>query len=188
MRCFVDAFSPGRHCACWLVLLGSVVQWPAMARPATDLPGTALESSTQTFDARVSRVVDGDTLWVKPLSGGPFRKLRLEGLDAPEICQKGGGAARQALALRVLNQVVAVRVRTHDDYGRALAQVQHQGADVGAALVQDGLAWTSRWHRTPGMYAAEESQARAARKGVFAEGATETPWAFRRRYGPCPSE
>jgi len=166
--------------------LGSVLQWPAMARQATDSPGTALAPSTQTFDARVTQVVDGDTLWVKPLRGGTYRKLRIDGLDAPEICQRGGDASRKALALRVLNQVVVVRVRAYDDYGRALAQVQHKGADVGATLVLDGMAWAYRWKDKPGLYAVEEAQARAALKGVFADAAAETPWAFRRRHGPCP--
>ena len=44
------------------------------------------------YEARVTRVFDGDTLWVQPLDGGRYRKLRLDGLDAPEICQSGGGA------------------------------------------------------------------------------------------------
>ncbi len=146
----------------------------------------ALESRFETFDARVSRVVDGDTLWVKPVNGGPYRKLRLDGLDAPEICQSGGDASQKDLARRVLNQVVTVRVRTYDDYGRALAQVQHKGADVGAALVLEGMAWAYSWKNKPGLYAAEDAQARAARQGVFADPAAEKPWAFRRRNGPCP--
>ena len=74
----------------------------------------------EVYSARVSRVFDGDTVWVKPLAGGQYRKLRLEGIDAPEICQSGGEASRDALARRVLNQVVEVRVRAQDDYGRGV--------------------------------------------------------------------
>jgi endonuclease YncB( thermonuclease family) len=40
--------------------------------------------------AQVTRVLDGDTVWVKPKGNLAPRKLRLQGLDAPEICQAGG--------------------------------------------------------------------------------------------------
>ena len=66
------------------------------------------------YPARVTRVFDGDTLWVKPVAGGRYRKLRIDGIDAPEICQRGGAASRDALAARVLNQVVEVSVRYED--------------------------------------------------------------------------
>lgn len=135
---------------------------------------------------RVSRVIDGDTLWVQPLAGGFVRKLRLDGLDAPESCQRGGPASREALAARLMNQVVTVRVRAFDDYGRALARVQHTGEDVGAVLVREGHAWTYRWHNSLGLYPVEEARARLARKGIFADDDAEEPRTFRKRNGPCP--
>ena len=35
----------------------------------------------------VTHVSDGDTVWVQPLQGGEAYKVRLLGIDAPEICQ-----------------------------------------------------------------------------------------------------
>lgn len=138
------------------------------------------------YAARVTRVFDGDTLWVKPLQGGRYRKLRLDGIDAPEICQSGGLASRDALAARVLNQVVEVSVRQHDDYGRGIARLWHQGDDVAAWMVSHGQAWSHRWRRSLGPFKDEEAQARRARKGLFAEAAAELPREFRQRHGPCP--
>ncbi|WP_310566532.1 thermonuclease family protein [Hydrogenophaga sp.] len=129
---------------------------------------------------------DGDTLWVQPLDGGRYRKLRLDGLDAPEICQDGGVASRDALAARVLRQVVTVRERSHDDYGRALVRLQHGGDDVGAFMVQQGQAWSYRWRHSEGPFAQEEAQARAQKKGLFTAASPEPPRDFRRRHGPCP--
>lgn len=140
----------------------------------------------EVYSARVSRVFDGDTVWVKPLAGGPYRKLRLEGIDAPEICQSGGAASRDALAQRVLNQVVEVRVRAQDDYGRGVARLNHQGDDVAAWLVASGHAWSYRWRRSPGPFAEEEDLARARKRGVFKEAEPELPRDFRKRHGPCP--
>lgn len=138
------------------------------------------------YEARVTRVSDGDTLWVQPLAGGRYRKLRLDGVDAPEICQEGGAAAREALATRVLRQVVTVRERSRDDYGRALARVQQAGEDVGAALVLQGMAWSYRWRHSNGPYAQEEALARQQKMGLFAASLPENPRDFRRRHGPCP--
>lgn len=138
------------------------------------------------YEARVTRVSDGDTLWVQPLPEGRYRKLRLDGLDAPEICQSGGEAARDALAAQVLRQVVTVYERSQDDYGRALVRLQVAGGDVGAGLVQQGHAWSYRWRHSDGPYAEEEAQARAQKKGLFAEADPELPRDFRRRHGPCP--
>ncbi len=138
------------------------------------------------YAARVSRVFDGDTVWVRPLEGGRYRKLRLDGIDAPEICQAGGTASRDALARRVLNQVVTVRVRSHDNYGRGLARLTHQGDDVATWMVVQGQAWSYRWRRSLGPFKDEEARARRVRKGLFAEVAPELPRAFRQRHGPCP--
>ena len=142
--------------------------------------------SGKVYEARVTRVFDGDTLWVQPLSGGRYRKLRLDGLDAPEICQTGGTASRDALAARVLEQVVTVNERSHDDYGRALVHLTHAGDDVGALLVLQGHAWSYRWRRSQGPYAQQEQQARALNKGLFGDAAAELPRDFRKRHGPCP--
>ncbi|WP_332752121.1 thermonuclease family protein [Hydrogenophaga sp.] len=146
----------------------------------------AQERADEVYSARVSRVFDGDTLWVKPLQGGRYRKLRLDGIDAPEICQRGGEASREVLARRVLNQVVEVRVRSQDDYGRGIARVVHQGDDVAAWLVGNGQAWSYRWRRSLGPFSAEETAAKERGRGLFAEAAPELPRDFRKRHGPCP--
>lgn len=137
------------------------------------------------YEARVTRVIDGDTVWVQPLSGGRYRKLRLDGLDAPEICQGGGTGSRDALARRVLKQKVTVTEHQRDTYGRGLAKLQHEGEDVGGWLVAEGQAWSSRWRGSLGPYQAQEALARAQRRGVFARANAELPRAFRQRHGPC---
>ena len=138
------------------------------------------------YEARVTRVPDGDTLWVKPLAGGTYRKLRLDGVDAPEICQDGGVASREALAGRLLEQTVTVTERRRDDYGRALVRLKHRGDDVAGWLVREGWAWSYRWRHSDGPFAIEEVLARKDRKGIFASVGAENPRGFRKRHGPCP--
>jgi endonuclease YncB( thermonuclease family) len=137
------------------------------------------------YAGKVSYVSDGDTLWVQPDSGGPALKLRIDGIDAPEICQIGGEASRAVLAQRALHQHVKVTVRRHDIYGRGLARIELDGNDLGAQMVRAGQAWSYRWHRNLGPYASEEAAARQSRRGLFAADQPEVPRDFRRRHGSC---
>lgn len=142
-------------------------------------------AQAEVYLARVTAVPDGDTLWVQPEVGGAPRKLRLQGVDAPEICQPGGTSARDALRALVAQKLLRVDVRYQDDYGRGLARVQVDGKDVGSTLVHTGQAWSYRWRRSLGPYASQEALARAARLGVFAQPNPELPRDFRQRTGSC---
>ena len=139
--------------------------------------------AAQALSGVVTRVADGDTLWVRPADGKPI-KVRLQGIDAPERCQPWGEQARAALAARVLHRQVAVRTRAYDDYRRAIAHVELNGEDVAAWMVREGHAWSYRYRRSLGPYAEQEQQARAARRGLFAQAAIE-PRVFRKTHGPC---
>ncbi|NMM20161.1 MAG: thermonuclease family protein [Rhodoferax sp.] len=137
------------------------------------------------FAGKVSYVTDGDTLWVQPDTGGAPRKLRLDGIDAPEICQPGGEASRAMLLQRALHQRVEVTVRRRDVYGRGLARIRLAGNDLGGQMVSAGQAWSYRWRRDLGPYAAEEAVARQSRRGLFAVSQPELPRDFRKRHGSC---
>jgi micrococcal nuclease len=163
------------RCRAWVLF---VALWAATAVPAWSV-------EPERYTARVIRVHDGDTVWVRPLAGGPHRKLRLLGIDAPEICQDGGMAARDALARRVLQQVVRIEERGDDTYGRGLARIELEGEDLNAWLVLRGLAWSYGGGRKG--YARLQARAEKERLGVFAQPRAEAPRDFRRRHGPCPS-
>ena len=133
----------------------------------------------------MTHVTDGDTLWVRPQRKGAPRPIRIDGIDAPEICQLYGELARSALATQVLGQQVQVRVRRTDEYGRLLAHVSLQGRDVGGWMVTQGHAWSYRYRRNAGPYATQEAQARKQGKGLFGEPRAERPRDFRKRHGRC---
>ncbi len=139
----------------------------------------------EVFTAQVTRVSDGDTVWVQPDSGGARRKLRLEGIDAPEICQTGGDASRAALHALTRHRTVEVKIRAHDDYGRGLARLTFQGQDIGAEMVRSGQAWSYRWRNSMGPYSGQEKSARMERRGVFAQDGAQLPREFRQQHGTC---
>ena len=101
-----------------------------------------ITTPAQAWPGIVTYVSDGDTVWVQPLHGGEAHKVRLLGIDAPEICQPWGPQSRAALHAALQGQVVEVRARTRDSYGRLLAQLTRQGNDVGTQY-RSGIYFTT---------------------------------------------
>jgi micrococcal nuclease len=152
------------------------------------LCATALQAAQ--LQATVTRVVDGDTVWLQGSTAvngkkpKPF-KLRLQGIDAPESCQAWGSQATVALSSRVLNQRVQVQTRSKDDYDRALGNIRLEGEDISAWMVSQGHAWSYRYRRSSGPYAEQEKTAKAGRRGLFADPAAQEPRSFRKAHGAC---
>ena len=157
-------------------------------RPSTVVPSQE--------SGRVVRVVDADTYDV--LAGGIVYRVRLLGVDAPELDQPFGHQASDSVA-RLLKSArpVLLRRRGVDLYGRTLATVRLPMAG-GPALALDSLlvvrGWAWAWdpkHRVAGR-AAQQAAAVAARRGLWKCGAVGvlTPRQWRqfnyknkRRYG-----
>jgi micrococcal nuclease len=135
----------------------------------------------------VTHVADGDTVWVRPDTGGDAVNVRLDAIDAPEICQAWGPEARAALASRVLNRKVKVSPKRRDGYGRVLAHLADGStdADLGGWMVASGNAWAHRYKNYKSEYGAQQARAQAARKGLFADARAQNPREFRQRHGPC---
>jgi micrococcal nuclease len=160
-------------------LLALAVQAPAATRSKSkEPPPVALTGS-------VSRVIDGDTLWLKTASDDKPVVVRIEGIDAPEICQPGGKEAAAWLADLALNRSVSVKRVATDDWGRTVGRVFDGTRDIGDRMVRDGQAWSTRYKYDRGPYMAEERMARSLKRGLHAtEGAVE-PREFRKRHGAC---
>ncbi|MDP3171414.1 MAG: thermonuclease family protein [Polaromonas sp.] len=141
--------------------------------------------AVQAWRGTVTRVSDGDTLWVRPAAGGKPVKVRIDGIDAPEICQAGGRAARHALAGRVQGRRLEFFARGQDDYGRTVAALHLEGEDIAAWMVSQGHAWSYGFGRDGGTYAALQVSAQLAARGLFADRTALAPRLFRKRHGPC---
>jgi micrococcal nuclease len=145
-------------------------------------------AQAKTFEGKVTRVSDGDTLWVAASSQSKPIKIRLQGIDAPEICQPWGAQARDALKARLLRQSVSVDVRARDDYGRSIARLTYNNEDVAAWLVNQGHAWSLRGRWDEGVYAAEQAAAKRSKSGLWrAAGIHERiePREWRKIRGAC---
>jgi endonuclease YncB( thermonuclease family) len=149
-------------------------------------PGEA-PGRPESFEAVITRVVDGDTVWVRRADRGRAApiKVRLHGLDAPERCQAGGVESQQALAGRLADDRVRVHPLGRDEHGRLLARLTRGDADVGAWMVAQGWAWSEGRGRSGGRYGNEQRAAQAVGRGLHADPAAIRPREFRQRFGPC---
>ena len=128
---------------------------------------------------KVVSIADGDTITVRP-EQGPSVKVRLIGIDAPERGQAFGTRARQELGELVDGQVVEVVGTTKDRYGRLLGDVRHEGRSINLELIRRGFAWAYVEYDPPAEYVAAEAEARAARRGLWADREPIPPWTYRK--------
>lgn len=158
----------------------------ALLAAALGIVATAATAATAaTLEGRVVRVTDGDSLWLEPVAPGAPVELRLEGIDAPEICQAWGPEARSALAEWVLGQQVRVKTVGRDTHGRTLGTVYLDARNINQRMVEEGHAWSSRFKYDRGPYVAAERMARALGRGLNQGGGAIEPREFRRQHGPC---
>ena len=123
---------------------------------------------------RIDRVIDGDTV----LSAG--HRIRLADIDAPEKGQPWGRQATECLAHLVGHKWLTLETKEKDLYGRTVGKLyllqDGQKIDINRLLVLKGCAWAYG-----STYAAEEAQARAARRGLWAQDNPLPPSEWRRR-------
>jgi len=136
--------------------------------------------SKQTIKAKVIHVVDGDTF---DLSDGT--RVRLQGVDAPELKQIGGRESRAYLENLIKGKEVTVRVDGMHK-GRVIGSVYLGNENVGLKLVQNGHAFVSPKYIEGTPQAQEikaaEVSARMEKKGVWKDGTkVEKPWEYRQR-------
>jgi endonuclease YncB( thermonuclease family) len=147
----------------------------------------SLAAAPTTVAGTVVRVTDGDSLWLEPSPPGPPLQLRLQDIDAPEICQPWGPEAQRALQELVLHKAVSVRVSGRDTHGRTLGTLYLDTTNVNRLLVQEGHAWSNRFKYDRGPYVADERMAKALSRGFNASPGAVMPRDFRREHGPCHS-
>jgi endonuclease YncB( thermonuclease family) len=131
----------------------------------------------------VVKVLDGDSLRVE--RDGRLHELRLYGIDAPEHGQPHGDRARGFARHLLDGQVVAVAEKDVDRYGRIVALVTCRDVLVNRELVQQGFAWPyPRYCRSEPLCSeltVLADEARAARRGLWADAEPVAPWEWKRR-------
>lgn len=151
---------------------------------AAAILAAAAPASAANFSGEVIRILDGDTVDVL-VNRQPVR-VRLAQIDAPETRhgtrnpgQPFGERSRQSLASMVFRQNVIIEVEGADQYGRTIGTIMEGNFNVNAEQVRRGMAWVYRhYSHDPALLQAEQ-QARAERRGLWADPNPVPPWDYR---------
>lgn len=145
----------------------------------------SLTCHSATIEGRVVGVADGDTVTVLDVDKVQH-KIRLAGIDAPEKKQDFGERSKQSLSDLVFSKTVTVETGKTDRYGREVGKVLVDGMDANLEQVQRGFAWHYKAYQREQaandrkLYDFAESEAKAAKRGLWGEADPMPPWAYRK--------
>lgn len=156
-----------KRCAFWGVLLIALFS-------------SSVEAAT--LFGRVIEVNDGDVITVFNLNR-PVR-VKLMGVDAPEVDQAFGDVAKKHLAELVFDKSVLVEYWGIAADGSLVGRVTLDKADIGAQMIRDGAAWFDASNQgrlsveDREVYQQSEQAARSERRGLWQAPDPVSPWEF----------
>ena len=166
------------------------------SKACTKLPRPAATPSERGTDEtqitlHVSRVIDGDTFEGRLDNGGnpgvnPWMLqltkivVRISGIDAPERGQWYGDVATLHLQWLIGGKAAGLKLKQKDTYGRWIATVYLNGADISEEMLKEGLAWHYKEHDSNPRYAQLEAEAKQAGLGLWSDDQAVPPWEWRR--------
>ncbi len=165
-----------------LLLVGGCGHGPIRTKQQSRPPREAF--GVQTLAGRVVAIGDGDTVVVLD-SANRQHRIRLAGIDAPELHQTFGEQSRLSLSGLLFGKDVSVSYQKIDQYGRPVGKILLDGRDINLEQVKAGMAWHYKFYedeQTPEdreSYAKAEAEARAARRGLWQDPNPVEPSTFR---------
>jgi len=139
----------------------------------------ACDVTEEPVTGKVVGVSDGDTLTL--LVDGREEKVRLFGIDCPELRQAFGRKAKKFTSRMVFGKTVTLTRVEKDRYGRTLGVIGVDGEFLDRALVRSGYAWHYRRYSSSSVLDSLENEARLNRRGLWADPDPVAPWKFRSR-------
>lgn len=141
----------------------------------------ALPASAESIDCRVIGIANGDTFSCVTANRDRVR-VRLAGIDAPELQQPYGDHARQTLSGFIFGKDVTLIVQERGRSGRTVAKVSVADIDVNAEMVRTGSAWAYRDYVKDRTLLNLESVAREFKRGLWAlpKAQQQAPWEWRK--------
>lgn len=138
--------------------------------------------AVEPWSGYVVQVHDGDTITVIDRARGRT-KIRLYGIDTPELGQPFGNKASGLASMLLLRREVEGETVAVDQYGREVAIVTVSGAGVAEALIGAGLAWVDpRFCRREicAEWETLQEKVRGQGKGLWSDPEAIPPWEWRR--------
>lgn len=170
------------------------------SRMAASVTGCLSGSDSVKVFLKVSRVIDGDTFEGNIITAGggsrtasdqnagggwwaqqmAVTQIRINGIDAPERGQYYGDVATLHLQWLIGGKTVGLKLKQRDQYGRWIATAYLDGADIGAEMLKQGLAWHYKEYDSNSLYARLEEEAKQDRRGLWSDERAVAPWVWRK--------
>ena len=142
--------------------------------------------SAETFVGSVARVSDGDTVRLL-VNDSTELKIRLSGIDAPELDQAFGKESKNRLTELVDGRTIEAQCSKRDRYRRWLCKLVFNSNDINLSLVKDGYAWWYQYYKKDQTledqqrYRVAEAIAKENKLGLWEDSSPVSPWDFRRQ-------
>jgi len=114
----------------------------------------------------ISKVLDGDTVLFTD-DCGLLVRVRLVAIDAPELNQRHGYAAKKWLKLFIEGKKVRLLIIGRGYYGRILAYIFYKKVDVSEAIIKSGNAWHFKRYNHEKKYQLSEQYAKNHKNGIW---------------------
>lgn len=138
-------------------------------------------SATEVLSGKVVHIADGDTITILDSSRSQH-KIRLYGIDTPEIGQAFGKTAQKFTAKLTANEIAHVVSLDTDRYGRTVGIIVVNGVNVNQSIIEAGYAWHyGKYCKEPfcDEWLKLEKRARYLKKGLWADSEAKAPWEWR---------
>lgn len=130
-----------------------------------------------TISGKVVGVHDGDTLTLR--TENKTLKVRLSGIDTPELGQAFGNNAKQALSALAFGKSVTIKSSGEDRYGRTLGYIFTGDQNINTMMVRMGMAWQYRRYDKTKEREEAQKYARENKIGLWADKNPIPPWEWR---------
>lgn len=126
----------------------------------------------------IKHVSDGDTVILED-EDGKEQKIRLDGIDAPEMGQSYGQESKAFLESLVLNKRVEVKKIGVDQYKRVLGVLSLEGKDINKAMLENGMAWQYKYNKDQS-YSDLMDKARRKKINIWSDPNAQNPHTWRK--------
>lgn len=140
------------------------------------------------IEGRIIGIQDGDTLTLLD-AGRNQHRIRLASIDAPEIGhgskkpgQPYGQRSKQSLSDIAFGREARAECETDDRYGRKVCTIMVGSLNANLEQVRLGMAMAYRKYARDQIYFTAEAEAKAARRGLWADPSPIEPWAWRKQH------
>ena len=142
-------------------------------------------STKADISAKVIRVIDGDTIYVRD-NDNKTHKIRLAGIDAPEMSQPFGKESRSHLQELIYGKEVFIEAKKKDRYGRIIGTTYHDDIDVNLVQIKVGMAWWYEYYKDQQkpedqrLYSTAHEQAKKNKVGLWKDPLAKNPYMWRK--------